>query len=171
MTLTIQQDPAIVLDTGVSGRVHAVAFYGDGIHILSGNGDGIRRWRFADGQEVGKRTGMAVGAVSVSRDQKWIVCGTESGTSVWDGDMRDSEVIHVEGTNWVYAVDVSPDSTRFATRSEDLESEDIGNTASVWSISNGERLVGPLKHDGEVTQIRFLKRLFYFHFHLRTYTT
>ena len=91
---------------------------------------------------------MSVYAISVSRDDKWIVCGTRKGASVWDGEMHE-RVIEVEGADTVWAVDVSPDSTRFAAGTE-------RNEASIWSIPSGERLVGPLKHytDG-VTGIRF----------------
>ncbi|KAG8212910.1 WD40-repeat-containing domain protein [Butyriboletus roseoflavus] len=69
------------------------------------------------------------------------------GASVWDGDMRE-KVIHVEGTNIVWAIDICADSTRFATGTAE-------DGASVWSIRSGERLVGPLKHDAQVTGIRF----------------
>ena len=88
-------------------------------------------------------------AISMSRDHmhKWIVCGTGSGTSVWDAELRE-RIINVEGTDLVYTVDVSPDSTRFATGTDRRE-------ASVWSISSGERLVGPPEQSDHVTGIRF----------------
>ena len=134
----------MVLDTGRPGGA-LVEFHPDGTHLFGGNNNGIQRWRLADRQEVGKQTGIAVGAISVSRDHKWIVCGTLEGAGVWDTGLRE-KVIHVEGTNDVRAVDVSPDSTRFATGTF---------TASIWSISGGERLVGPLLHDDYVTGIQF----------------
>ena len=81
--------------------------------------------------------GMNMFAIAVSRDQRWIVCGAE-GASVWDGEMGE-KVIDVEDTNRVWAVDVSPDSTRFATGTDE--------DARIWGITSGERLVGPLKHD------------------------
>ena len=143
----------LVLDTGRSGWVWTVAFHPDGKHVLGGNGDGIRRWRLADGLEVGKQTGMVMQAISVSSDDQWIVCGTDgAGASVWDGKLQE-KVIDVEGESTVDAVDVSPDSTRLATGTRDGE-------ASIWSIPSGERLVGPLKHSDAgdtnwVTGIRF----------------
>ena len=109
---TIQQDPTIVLDGGRSGRVWAVAFYPDGMHILGGGGDkGIRRWRLADGREVGERVEMDVINTSVSRDHKWVVFGTTTDASARDAGLRE-KVIDVQGNNWVQAVDVSPDSTQ-----------------------------------------------------------
>ena len=141
------EDPTIVLDTRHSRGVHAVAFHPDGMHLLGGGGDGIRRWQLVDGQEVGKQEGMDVRCISVSRDRRWVVCGTFYGASVWDAELRE-KVIDVEGTNWMRAVDVCPDSTRFATGNGYRE-------VSVWDISSGERLVGPLQHERTVTGIRF----------------
>ena len=85
-------------------------------------------------------------AISVSKDHRWIVCGTSDGVSVWDGDMGE-KVIEVEGTDYVWAVDVSPDSTRFATGTS--------SKSIIWNITSGERLVGPLKQDNSVVGIRF----------------
>ena len=125
----------------------AVAFHPDGKHLFSGNSDEIRRWRLADGQEVGKQTGMNLNAISVSGNHKWTVCGTENwAASVWDAEIHE-KVIDVEGKNKVYAVDASPDSTRFATGTR--------KGASIWSITSGERLVGPLEHDLYVSGVRF----------------
>ena len=143
--LTIQQDQTIVLDTGRSGIVYAVAFQADGMHVLGGRNE-IRRWRLADGQEVGRQVGMNMNAISVSRDGKWVVCGTRAGAHVWDAEIQE-KVVDVEGQKRVYAVDVSPDSTRFATGAY--------GEGNVWSITTGERLVGPLKHDERVNGIRF----------------
>ena len=85
-------------------------------------------------------------AVSVSMDQKRILCGTYEGASVWDAKTLE-KVTEVEGKNEVFAVDVSPDSTRFATGPR--------TGWSIWTITNGERLVGPLGYDDEVNGIKF----------------
>ena len=139
----------MVLDTGRNDWVQAVTFHPDGKHVLGGNSDGIRRWRFIDGREVGKQTGMDLHAISVSRDHKWMVCGTSDGASVWDGEIR-AKVIQVEGTHLAWAVDVSPDSTRFATGTVGFDS-----SASIWSITTGKRLVGPLRHNSYITGVQF----------------
>ena len=139
----------MVLDTGGPDGVRAVAFHPDGIHLLGGSDNGSRRWQLEDGREVGKETGMKLKAIAVSKDHKWLVCGTDEGASIWDAKMQE-RVIHVESTNTVMAVDVSPDSTTFATGTG-LDD----NTASVWSLTTGRRLVGPLKHDDYVTAVRF----------------
>ena len=110
--------------------------------------DGIRRWRVTDGQEVGKQTVMNVNAISVSRDGKWIVCRFQDGANVWDAELQ-RKVVEVEDTDPVHAVDVSPESTRFATETGN------GRKASIWSITTGERLVGPLQHDRAVEGIKF----------------
>ena len=138
-----------MLDTGSLGGVWAIAFHPDRKHLLGGGEDGIRRWLLPDGEEVGKQTAAQVLAISVSRDRKWIVRGTNAGASVWDAEMLD-KVVDVEGTAIVSAVDVSPDSTRFATGTGSND-----NKASVWSITSGKRLIGPLKHDITPTGVRF----------------
>ena len=135
----------VVGDLIPAGKVWTVAFHPDGIHFFGGTVDGIRRWRVADGQEVGKQTGMDMNAISVSRDSKWIVCGTTEGANVWDTELQ-RKLVEVEDRYSVYAVDVSPESTRFATGT---------GTASIWSITTGERLVGPLKPDSGVKGIKF----------------
>ena len=129
--LTIQQDQTIVLDAGYSGVVWAVAFQADGKHVLGGSDNGIRRWRLADSQEVGRQAGQELYAISVSKDGKWVVCGTDAGASAWDAEIQE-KVIEVDGQKQVQAVDVSPDSTRFATGTLDGE-------GSIWSITTGER--------------------------------
>ena len=137
----------MVLDTGGSEGVFAVAFHPDGKHLFGGGNDRTQRWQLSDGREVGKRTGMRLYAIDVSKDHKWVVCGTFKGASVWDGDMKE-KLIDVEGGNIVWAVDVCPDSTRVATGTDNSE-------ASIWSIPKGERLVGPLRHDKPVSGVKF----------------
>ena len=120
------------------------------MHLWGGGNDGIQRWQLADGREVGKETGVQLRAISVSRDGKWIVYGTDdSGASVWDVELH-RNLIQVEGKKRVSAVDVSPDSATFATGTAGNDEK-----ASVWSITTGKRLVGPLKHDNSVTGVRF----------------
>lgn len=137
----------MVFDTGRYEKVFAVAFHPDGKHLLGGGNSGIRRWQLADGREVGKQTGVRLRAICVSKDRKWVVCGTHNGASVWDGELQE-KIIDVEGRNGVWAVDISPDSTRFATGTHRFE-------AIIWSIQTGKRLVGPLQHDDAVTGVKF----------------
>ena len=89
---------------------------------------------------------MNMNAISVSRDGKWVVCGTMAGASVWDAELREKVAV-AEAANEVGAVDVSPDSSRFATGTD--------GEGNVWGITTGERLVGPLKCDARVNGVRF----------------
>ena len=129
----------------------AIAFHPDGKHFWGRNLDGIRRWRTEDGEEVGRQMGMAVIAISVSRNNKWIICGTMmQGVSVWDAKLQEKTGVEVEdAAAQIDAIDIAPDSTRLATARYD------NHTASVWSITTGERLVGPLQHDGAFAGIGF----------------
>ena len=136
----------MVLEGGAD-TVWAVAFHPDGKHFFDGTRNEIRRWRVADGQELGKQTGMYLDAISVSMDQKWVVCGTEKGASIWDAELR-KKVVEVEATNSLYSVDIAPDCTRFATGTYE-------GKASIWNIATGERLVGPLEHGRPVRGVKF----------------
>jgi WD40 repeat protein len=138
-----------VIETGNRSAIYLMAFDSDGMQLLSGKDDGVRRWRVADGQEVGNRMPMDVNAIAVSRDGKWIVCGTEAGASVWDAKAQE-KTMEVEDTNFVGTVDISPESTKFATATGGVD-----KTASIWNIITGERLVGPLQHDAYVASIKF----------------
>ena len=140
----------MVIETGDDGAVWSVAFHSDGMHLLSGKSDGLRRWRVSDGQEVGDRIPTDVNAISVSRDGKWIACGTTRGATIWDVETQE-KAIEVQGTDDVDAVDISPESTRFATaagRHGDYK-------ASIWNIITGGRLVGPLQHVSYIAGIKF----------------
>jgi WD40 repeat protein len=137
-----------VIETGDERAIYSVAFHSNGMQLLSGKTDGLRRWRVADGgQEVANRMLTDVNAIAVSRDGKWIVCGAMKGASVWDATAQE-KAIEVEGAHSVGAVDISPESTKFATATDD-------NYASIWNIITGERLVGPLQHDDYIAGITF----------------
>ena len=138
-----------MIETGDDGAIFSVAFRSDGMQLLSGQSDGLRRWRVEDGQEVGNRMPMDVGVISVSMDGKWTVCGTTRGASVWDTKIQE-KAIEVEGTDYVVAVDISPESTRFATVTGGRD-----HKASIWNITTGERLVGPIQHDDYIAGIKF----------------
>jgi len=142
-----------VIETGDSRAIYSVAFHPDGAHLFSAARDGVRRWRVADGQEVGTQMGaVETTAISVSRDHKWIVCGTEEGACVWNAKTQE-KAIEVEGGTFVDAVDISPDSTRFATGTG-WTSFKKGSIA-IRNILTGERLVGPLQHNSPVRVVRF----------------
>ena len=76
--------------------------------------------------------GSKVWSIAVSQDRKWIMSGGEdSHVTVWDAESH-AKVVKFRGHNWaVLAVDISPDRTRFTTRSDD-------GIICVWSLSMSE---------------------------------
>jgi len=135
-----------VIETGDRYTIFSLAFHPDGAHLFSGAVDGIRQWRVADGQQVETRMGTdPTRAISVSRDRRWIVCGTSKGASVWDAKTQE-KVIEVESGTGINTVDISPDSTRFATGT--TVPNDKKSSIAIWNVLTGERVVGPLQHDG-----------------------
>ena len=161
MTASRLTDPPRTIEINGSTRaIHSVVFAEDGKQVLSGGDEAaIRRWRVDDGQEVGESIrveGAVVLAAAVSPDGKWLVCGLsrldsndgKAEVRVWDTRTHE-EVLDIKGhTNSVFAVDVSPDSTKLATGSFD-------KTACIWNITTGQRLVGPLQHENCVVAVRF----------------
>ncbi|KAG9309002.1 WD40-repeat-containing domain protein [Chiua virens] len=140
-------DDVMLLEAGNFRTVYTVAFSTDGRQLFGGDGDAVLRFNIADGR-VAKQTGLGVVAIAVSRDGKLVVCGTERGASVWDVELHEKVASVEDGTRGVRAVDVSPDSTRFATTTRQ-------HTASVWDIVTSERLIGPIKFNGVVSSVRF----------------
>ena len=149
----VQPSSANTIEIDSQSIILSVAFLVDGKHIVSGDTGGkIRRWRVEDGMEAGTPMDAwnPVCNIAVSRDGKWIVSGTgRSGlVQVWNVD-EGKKVTEFKGHHsYVRAVDVSPDSTKIASGSND-------NTASVWSLSTGKRLLGPWEHDNYVIAVKF----------------
>ena len=134
----------------------SIAFFPDGEHLISGgSAKTVRRWHAKDGREVVQRSmksGGTICDVAVSPDGNWIVSGGNFGVAGWNA------TTHVKAIqfDWpyekcVWAVDVSPDSTRFATASLD-------RTVCIWSIPTGEQLIGPLVHEDAVASVRYSPR-------------
>jgi len=133
-------------------NVRALIFLQDGRHLLSGSDDGrIRQWRVNDGVEVGQatNTGGLVAVMAVSPDGNWIVCGGHQVATVWNMNTRQRTLTINEFSSWVSGIDVSPDSSRFATGSNDSRG------LNIWDVANGTRLVGPLQHNGFVRGVKF----------------
>ena len=143
-----------VIQIEVDGRksINSLVFLEDGKHLLGGGEDGtIRRWRVEDGREIEDQritTPSAVRAIALSRDGNWIVGAGERVAIVWNRRTRQVARTVSEHSGWVNTVDVSPDSTKFATGSDDKK-------VTIWDISNGRRLVGPLQHCYPVIAVRF----------------
>ncbi|KAN0091420.1 WD40-repeat-containing domain protein, partial [Tylopilus felleus] len=131
--------------------IYSVTFLADGKHFVSGDQEGkIRTWRMQDGKEVGTPmdAGSIISDIAVSRDGKWIVSGMDNGlVIVWNAKSHE-KFTQFKHTDCVDAVDVSPDGTKIASGSDD-------KTACVWSLSTGQRLLDPLKHDDWVVGAKF----------------
>ena len=136
----------------IDGRrtIWSVVFL-DGKHVVSGGQEQkIRRWRVEDGAEVEPpmNTRDDVNNIAASRDGKWIVAGTRESVEVWSAESG-KKVSEFRGhSDWVYAVDVSPDGTRVASGARD-------KTANIWSLSTGQRLLGPWRFHSIVSDVKF----------------
>ena len=150
-TLTLYPDNTRTIEIDGCSAVWSLVFLEDGRHILTGAEDGmIRQWRVEDGREVGQpfRASSGIQSLALSGDRKWVVSGEERLATVWNRITHQCAFTVDEHTNWVRTVDVSPDSTRFATGSTD-------HKVYIWDISTGIRLVGPLRHEKHVVAVKF----------------
>jgi len=78
-----------------------------------------------------------------------IVSGTQSGqVAVWNAENHSRVAEFKAHDVSVNAVDISPEATKIATGSND-------ETACIWSLSTGERLLSPLKHNDWVVAAKF----------------
>ena len=140
--------------------IRSLVFAEGAKQVLSGGGERkLRRWRVNDGGEVGEPIqsgGIAIYATALSPDGKWLVCGLKpvspndgkANVEVWNAQTHQKVFDIRDHKNTVYSVDISADSTTFATGSRD-------RTAFIWSMTTGEQLVGPLRHDGYVVAVHF----------------
>ena len=147
----VQPSFGTTIKIGGQAKIWTIAFLVDGKHVVSGGDERkIRRWRVEDGMEVGTPmdAGSTVFNIAVSRDGKWIVNGTVGWVQVWDAENGEKVNKFAAHSNWVRAVDVSPDSMKVASGSDD-------QTACVWSMSTGQRLLGPWEHHSWVFAVKF----------------
>lgn len=94
--------------------------------------------------------GGTILSLAVSQDGKWVVTGVDSGrVMVWDMETHSkTNEFQAHPEFPVEAVDLSPDGTRIATGSYD-------SIAYAWSLSTGERLLGPLIHDNTLAVVKY----------------
>ncbi|KAF8557900.1 hypothetical protein OG21DRAFT_1494421 [Imleria badia] len=145
----------IEINTTQHTTITSVLFAEDGKQILSGDGEAmLRRWRVDNGHEDGEPIrieGRQIYAAAMSPNRRWLVFGLlcRPNVTVLDAQTHQKVFdIHGHASVQVISVDVSADSTKFATGSCD-------NLASIWCMTTGERLVGPLGHEWEVVTVRF----------------
>ena len=115
------------------------------------SGGWFRRWQAEDGREAGTVPSPPKGQVltaAASKDGRWIVHGDEQVVVVRNTTTLQQVLRVREHAGRVDGVDVSPDSTRFASVSSD-------QTLRVFDIITGKRLLGPLQHGQWLTAVRF----------------
>ena len=87
--------------------------------------------------------------IAVSQDGKLIVTVSSTGqVTVWNVETRLAVNDFKGSPGIINVVDISLDATKIATGSQD-------GIASVWSLSTGERLLGPFKHDNSLAAVKF----------------
>ncbi|KAF8554954.1 hypothetical protein OG21DRAFT_1439363 [Imleria badia] len=143
-----------MIEISTQNVIFSVMFAEDGKQILSGGAEGIiRRWQVDGGHEVGEpihTEGAQIYAAAMSPDRRWLVFGLHQNPYLMVLDAQTHQKVPgINGhSNSVYMVDISPDSAKVATGGFDKQ-------AFIWSMTTGERLLGPLQHDNGVVAVRF----------------
>ncbi|KAG6379430.1 hypothetical protein JVT61DRAFT_11900 [Boletus reticuloceps] len=134
----------------------SVAFTCDGKQIVSGErysstSRGLFR-RFQLGENLNQSAGLLADVWDgfdigvTSKDGQWVV--SIGGKKVVVRNTATNEVVKVDQQDSVvHAIDVSPDSTRFALGLED-------KTVRIFSMT-GKRLLDPLQHDNTIFGVKF----------------
>jgi WD40 repeat protein len=144
--------PELVIQTGHSLGVTAVAFSPDNKLLASGSVDNtVKLWDVAARQELRTLTGprTQIGAVTFSSDGQWLAGGGLGGTihlwNVFTGQGGRSLAGH---SLKVLALAFSPDNRLLASGSAD-------NTIKIWDLETGRELHTFTGHKGWVTTVAF----------------
>ncbi|KAF8124581.1 hypothetical protein EV363DRAFT_707046 [Boletus edulis] len=139
------------IDIHCQNKPYSVAFTKNGAQVICGdNGRTLRRWRVNDGQEIGTpvKVGGRVYGIEASQDGRWIVLAEERMVVVRDSRTSAKVLEMGQHKGQVGAIDVSADSTKIASGSED-------GATYVFSITTGKKLLGPLEHNADVIGVKF----------------
>ena len=134
----------------ISFREDGSQFVGGGIYPNDFTG-WLQQWLAKDGNEVPASqvhlTARVYGVVA-SKDSKWIV--NVDGKSVEVRTAATGTLVFKTGDHihQVLAIDVSNDSTQFASGSED-------KTVNTYNVTTRIRMLGPLQHDYPVVGVKF----------------
>jgi hypothetical protein len=138
-------------ELGTYAQTISLAFFPDGkqaVHVCKF--ELATLLQVQDGCRVGSWK-TAASVATVSKDGKWIVCGCSDGKlRIWDAE---SQTLTIETNDRharkVSALDVSADSSMVASGSLD-------GSVIVWSVTTGQRRVGPWNLDqGKVSSVQF----------------
>jgi WD40 repeat protein len=115
-----------------------VAFSPDGVHAVSGAGDGLRVWDIRSGKELRRFKGYTglVWGVAISPDGRHVVSGCSDHTvRLWDltGDESAAQVFFKWHTDEVPSVAFAPDGRTLASAGGD-------GRIILWDVVAGDKL-------------------------------
>lgn len=140
---------------GTGSPVFAVSIAPDAMLAATGHREGqVKLWSTPDEKLVGPRRSHsgAVLVVRFSPDGKWLLTGSADRTvGLWNVQAKEGEQAgkRLGGcTDWVQALDVSPDGTKVAAG-------DWKGNVRFWSIPSGRSLGAGSGHSGRITSVHF----------------
>ena len=146
----LAQKPRLIVPTGHTDQLNAVAISPDGKYILTGSGDNTAKLWDLSGREITTYVGhkFAVNAVAFSPDGESVLTGSSDGKAMlWPLAGGKAKKTYSGHTGYVTSVAFSPDGNSILTGSLD-------NTARLWSTSSGKTRQ-TLKHASSVHTVAF----------------
>ena len=149
---SLSSAPELILQTGHSKVVQAVAFSPDKRYLASGSFDStIKIWDVETGSELRSLSGHlgAVKALVWSPDGKWLVSGGNDRTlRIWDVNSGQEARKFDEGDSTIEAIAVSGDGSMVASGGS-------GNKITVREVATGKATFNLEDHKSPITAIAF----------------
>ncbi|MFH0895610.1 MAG: caspase family protein [Bacteroidota bacterium] len=148
------QKPELVIQTGHSGKVSALAYSPDGKFLASAGQDfSIKIWDISTGKELKTLNGhkLYVQSLAFSPDGKMLASGS------WDKTIRIWEMNNFTEVRTITAHKRAVQSLAFSPDGKILASGSVDSTLALWDVASGSFMKSLKGHEGAVTCVVFNK--------------
>ena len=140
--------PPAIAATSQIRDVSVVDFAPDDTWLASADGNTVRIWDVATGQQRAALAGHTgeVAAVAIAPDGTWLASADGNTVRIWDVATGQQRAALAGHTGWVTAVAIAPDGTWLASTGRD-------ELVRVWDVATGQQRAALAGHAGWVTAV------------------